>query len=182
MDMKNRMVRPSNEQKPVGPPAGTVPKTTPQIKSQPPVAKVGAHEKTKKRRKWPVFIGILILVLAAGFGVFAYSQSGTGAAINGNKFQAVFLTNGQVYFGRLSKGNGYYKLSDVYYLQNKTSDKNESDGQLSSAGDAELIKLGSEVHGPEDHMIIERSQVLFFENLKSDGKVTRAIEQHQKNR
>lgn len=180
--MKNRMVRPNNEPKPAVAPPNAAPKVAPQIKSQPPMTKISKSEKAKKRRKWPIFVITIILLVVVGLGIFAYKQSGTGSAINSNRFQAVFLTNGQVYFGRLSKGNGYYKLSDVYYLQNKTGDKSESDGQLGSAGDAELIKLGSEVHGPEDHMIIEKSQVLFFENLKSDGKVTKAIEQHQQNR
>jgi hypothetical protein len=42
-----------------------------------------------------------------------------------------------------------------------------------------LIKLGNEVHGPEDSMVIERSQVLFFENLKNDGKVVDSINKYQ---
>ena len=41
-------------------------------------------------------------------------------------------------------------------------------------------KLGQEIHGPEDEMIISKDHVLFYENLKSDGKVSQSIEQYKK--
>jgi hypothetical protein len=31
------------------------------------------------------------------------------------------------------------------------------------------------VHGPEDSMVMNEDQILFFENLKADGKVTTSI-------
>jgi ABC-type Zn uptake system ZnuABC Zn-binding protein ZnuA len=42
----------------------------------------------------------------------------------------------------------------------------------------QLIKLGSEVHGPEDAMMIAKAQVLFYENLKPDGKVAQSISKY----
>ena len=39
----------------------------------------------------------------------------------------------------------------------------------------QLVKLGNELHGPEDAMYINRQSVLFWENLKNDGKVAKAI-------
>jgi hypothetical protein len=38
-----------------------------------------------------------------------------------------------------------------------------------------LIKLGSELHGPEDQMSINRDQILFFENMKNSSKINEAI-------
>jgi hypothetical protein len=38
-----------------------------------------------------------------------------------------------------------------------------------------LTKLGGEIHGPEDLMVINRSQILFVENLKPSGEVSKAI-------
>jgi len=38
-----------------------------------------------------------------------------------------------------------------------------------------LLKLGNEVHGPEDQMEINREHVVFIEKLKTDGKVAKAI-------
>src|SRR5882757_6426406 len=45
--------------------------------------------------------------------------------VNDKKYQAVFLTNGQVYFGNVkSMGKDYINLTNIYYLtQNTTTDK-----------------------------------------------------------
>lgn len=43
-----------------------------------------------------------------------------------------------------------------------------------------LVKLGDELHGPKDEMRINRDQVLLWENLKGDSKVTDAIKNHRK--
>ena len=40
-------------------------------------------------------------------------------------------------------------------------------------------ELGGELHGPEDVMYVSREQVLFWENLKDDGKVATAIKDYQ---
>jgi hypothetical protein len=40
-----------------------------------------------------------------------------------------------------------------------------------------LAKLGSELHGPEDVMYLERRQVLFWENMKDSSQVTQAIKE-----
>ena len=44
-----------------------------------------------------------------------------------------------------------------------------------------LVKLGNEIHGPEDAMYINKSSVMFWENLKSSGQVVKAIQQYQAN-
>ena len=166
-----------------------VPKTTTAAQAQRPVSAVAPQnmaasndKKSKKKRKWPLFLIGIVVVVAVLIGGYFAKQAISPSPINKDKFQAVFLTNGQVYFGRLTRGHGYYKLSDVYYLQNKTGEDTNASDQLGSNTDVELIKLGNEVHGPEDVMIIESSQVLFFENLKNDGNVVKTIQQHQNNR
>jgi hypothetical protein len=80
------------------------------------------------------------------------------------------LTNGQVYFGKLTApGGDFYDLRKVYYLAAQASP------QGGRAAPQRLIKLGNEIHGPEDLMVINRSQILFVENLKPSGKVSQAI-------
>lgn len=143
-----------------------------------------------RRKKSPAKFTIIVIAVALIAVVlgswFAYkSLAGSASAIDSAKYQAVFFTNGQVYFGKLHElDRGYYRLSDIYYLQTKTGEKNNSGNPQSAssqdAANVELIKLGSEVHGPEDEMIINRDQVLFFENLKSDGKVTSTISKYSK--
>jgi cytoskeletal protein RodZ len=109
-------------------------------------------------------------------------------AVNTSEYQAVFLTNGQVYFGKLKVVNPVYlKLTDIYYLQvqsstsGTTSASQLSDTSSSSKGSSvQLVKLGNELQGPEDMMAINREQVLFWENLKPSGKVTQAIDSYLK--
>ncbi len=90
-------------------------------------------------------------------------------------WQAVFLSNGQVYFGNITKiSSETITLEKIYYLQ--TSGPLQAGGEQ-QAQDLALVKLGSELHGPTDAMLINREQVLFIETLKSDSKVVKAIEQ-----
>lgn len=105
-----------------------------------------------------------------------------------NSYQAVFLTNGQVYFGKLMRNPGGYKLTDIYYLQvtqplqqagNDSSKAPTATGTAANTQpNVQLVKLGSELHGPEDAMYLSGQNVLFWENLKSDSKVVDAINKY----
>lgn len=100
-------------------------------------------------------------------------------------YQAVFLTNGQVYFGKLSESTSMYvNLKDIYYLQVTQPVQGPKDAEQPTPpqqAQIQLVKLGSELHGPQDEMQINRDQVLFFEDLKEEGRVVQAIREYQKN-
>lgn len=138
------------------------------------------EKKSFKRFLWPL-IGIVI-ILAAAAGWFVWSnKSGGAVAIDSSKYQAVFFENGQIYFGKLQSVNSdYMKLTDIFYLQSQqpTEEKDATNPQKTSSSqtNVQLIKLGDEIHGPEDEMVISKDQVLFYENLKPDGKVAQSIE------
>jgi len=89
--------------------------------------------------------------------------------IDQNTYQAVFLTNNQTYFGRLkSISSDYLILLDVYYVK------------IDDNGAGQLVKLGSiEPHEPENKMIINRDQILFWENIKLDSLVVKKIQDMQ---
>jgi hypothetical protein len=156
-------------------------------------SRAAAHDGTGVKRKQSrknvkplaiavaVILGVAVLVF---FGLSLY-RSSTSATIDGGKYQAVFFTNGQVYFGKLQTLNGdYMRLTDIFYLQAKSDStdpsKNPQATTAEDVADVQLIKLGDEIHGPTDEMIINESQVLFFENLKSDGKVSQSIATYKK--
>lgn len=91
-----------------------------------------------------------------------------GDEIDPQTYQAVFLTGGQAYFGKLlTRGDDLYLLSDVYYLGNPREGGTEP-GPLLKRG-------GSEVHGPKEPMIIPARAVLFIENMREDSEVMLAI-------
>jgi len=134
--------------------------------------------------KWlrVVFLVLLfsLTVLAIAIAMlFYFGKSKEGAFVDKTKVQAVFLTNGQVYFGKIADVTGrYIDLQNIYYLNSQqqpaTGDQNAANQQQTNFS---LVKLGCELHGPIDQMVINREQVSFWENLKSDGKVAKAIDQ-----
>lgn len=125
---------------------------------------------------WSVF-GLIVLVILIFWGV-RHGLRAWNERPNGSQYQAVFLTNGNIYFGKLSAGNRYYVLKDIYYLQ-KGQIPQPKEAKEGSEPQLKLIKFGDEVHAPEDAMYIEKKQLLFWENIKDEGKVGTAIEQHK---
>ncbi len=145
------------------------------------------QKKTSKRRfRLPITLAIIIVIILGVVGWFLWSgsQSNASTGIDSSKYQAVFFTNGQVYFGKLHTFNSEsLKLTDIYYLQTQASSTNSQNPQQTSSSqtnNVQLIKLGDEIHGPEDEMILSKAQVLFYENLKPDSKVATSIDQYKK--
>ncbi len=100
--------------------------------------------------------------------------------INKEAFQSVFLKSGQVYFGKITRlTETQIKLENIYYL--RINGKPATAANTNSLGDdVQLVKLGNELHGPQDVMFIERKEVEFWENLKADGQVAKAITEYEK--
>lgn len=140
-----------------------------------------------RKRTW-ITVGVLVvvaLIIAAVIVMWFARPAGGDTAIQRDKYQAVFLTNGQVYFGKLANSGGeYMQLSDVYYLQvdqdvqGTGESKQAEEATTEDQSQVSLAKLGGELHGPEDAMQINRDQVLFWENLTDSSKVVSAIKQH----
>lgn len=126
-----------------------------------------------------VAIAIALIVIAVLFSLTVFRGS---AVVNQSpkkkQYQAVFLTNGQVYFGKLSGlGSAYVTLNDVYYIQSNAQPQGASP---SPQPNLSLVALGQEIHGPEKEMQIASDQIIFWENLKDDGKVAQAIKEQSK--
>lgn len=127
---------------------------------------------------------LLIIVILAGIIWFANRAANTlmaDSTIKGKQYQALFLTNGQVYFCKLTHVDAsYVKCTDIYYLQvQQTVQPKDSSSSSANNQQVSLAKLGGELHGPEDVMYVSRQQVLFWENLKNDGKVVKAISDYK---
>jgi len=145
------------------------------------------------RRSWLISILSLIIIIViagAGYAVVRRGISLPGhlqkdSGSNVSDYSAIFLTNGQVYFGKIYSGpSDQVDLRDIYYLQ--VSQQIQPNGSSatptptdSSGNNVVLVKLGNELHGPVDEMHINTSQVLFIESLKSDSKVVDAIAKYQ---
>ena len=156
--------------------------TTESLSTVPPAttSRVSRQESPKKKRslkKWLLVALATVVVIGGLLWFFIFRGVGAAGQVEGGSYQAVFLTSGQVYFGKLTMVDGsYMKLTDVFYIQTDSTTTVQSTETDST--DMKLIKLGNEIHGPKDSMVISRDQVLFFENLKSDGKVAQTIKDY----
>ncbi len=141
------------------------------------------NKNNKKNIIWGVIliVGFLSLIFIVNY-VFYSEEGGTSRLSNWadvSKHQAVFLSNGQVYFGRVADVNTQTLiLEKIYYLKTSQNLQTAEDEQLAE-DNFSLIKLGSEIHGPADRMSINSSQVMFVEDLKDDSKVVEAIREYE---
>lgn len=117
----------------------------------------------------------IILLILLGAGGWLFYQ--TKLARLAKDWQAVFLTNGQVYFGQVKKQNSQeILLEDIYYLQIvRPLQQGEASAAPEGQGELTLVKLGNELHKPTDRMYINRAHVLFMEDLKDDSNVVQAV-------
>lgn len=133
-----------------------------------------------------VIISLVIIIVAVG-GYWLVKNGrinfNLGSPKKANDYQAVFLTNGQVYFGKLSNLNRrYVRLEDIYYLQVQQIQPPEEKTKQEEQPKLTLIKLGNEIHAPEDVMNINRDQILFLEDLKESGQVVQAIQKDKESK
>ncbi len=134
--------------------------------------KKGGKFKMAKAGMIALLFAITILV-ASLILLVSTSNNNASRYVNTKQLQAVFLNNGQVYFGNIkSLNNKYIDLTGIYYLR---TDSSTTTTTTTSGNNISLVKLGCELHGPTDEMIINSSQLTFWENLKSDGQVAKAI-------
>jgi hypothetical protein len=138
---------------------------------------MGQPEEKKKTKSAWIWVIVTLIIITAGVIWYATGKGqGTPPSddqIATGEYQAVFLDNGQVYFGKLKTRKGdFYSLTDVFYIQTGAVG-------LDQASSLALVKLGNEAHGPEDKMEINKEHVLFVEDMKSDSKVVKAIQDYK---
>jgi hypothetical protein len=132
------------------------------------------------KRQWTLLLltaaASVILIIAGlrALGIFAPQR------IDGSKYQVVYLTNGQAYFGKLQNTTGDYLYVMMPYTAQSvtpnTAGGNENSGTETTTT---LLRVKDQVYGPEDSIAIRASQVAFWQNLRDDSKVAQAIKAKQ---
>lgn len=139
------------------------------------------EKKSKGGLVWTIAL-VVVALLVGGFGGYVVSNlnGASGTAIDANKYQAVYLMNGQLYFGKLTELNStHLQLTNVYYLQSNSQEDAEastSNNSANAASNFQLIKLSGAIYGPSDEMVISKDQVLYYQNLNDDSKASQLIE------
>lgn len=96
-----------------------------------------------------------------------------------SKWTAIFMTGGEVYFGKVRENNqNFIKLTDIYYLRSEEDLQNINSTDANQ--DISLAKLGCELHGPDDAMFIYKDTINFWETLSEQGQVVKAINEFLK--
>jgi len=89
------------------------------------------------------------------------------------EYQAVFLDNGQVFFGKISEtGTKFPLLNDVFYVQSAVNNETK---QVSNI----LVKRGSEWHGP-NLMRLNAQHIILIEPVAADSRVAQLIAEANK--
>ncbi len=146
----------------------------------------------KKHHGW--FVLVVVVLTMIGGGAFwwwntsrgtpediivSLSKTNEKSALQAEmNYHAVFLDNGQVYFGKLKQtGSDFYHLEDVFYFkQNPVPSPSQANAKEKKEPPAtSLAKLGGEAHGPTDSMDLNKQHILFIELLRSDSQVVQAI-------
>jgi hypothetical protein len=137
----------------------------------------GVPHKNAQRKASPMLIkaviASIIVIVGAAIAIAALAASRSNSPA-GDRYQAVFLnsSNSQVFFGKLKNTSGeYLVLENAYY--SKASEVPEN---AATSNNVSLVKVGDEVYGPENVLKIRSEQVLFWQDLKSDSKVAKAID------
>lgn len=166
MDFTNRGAQPQSATGAGVPPSG--PSKTKRIKD---------NGKWKRILTASVVGAVIVLLIALIIFIGTGGPKSEDKYVDTNRLQAVFLNTGQVYFGNIkSLNNKYFVLTNIYYLQTT----NGGNGSSSSGSNVTLVKLGCELHEPYDQMVINSSQVTFWENLQDTGQVAKAVSTFEK--
>lgn len=114
-----------------------------------------------------IIAGILVIV-AAGIYIFRTLRSSPAVQFT-TPYQAVLLTNGSAYFGKLAGyGGSHPVLTDVFYIVNQVDPQTKQSKPV-------LVKRGKELHEP-DRMYLNPSQILFVETVGPHSKVAQLID------
>jgi hypothetical protein len=117
-------------------------------------------------------IGALIILIV--FALLFYKTTSENSYVNSSDYQSVDInvngsTGGQIYFGKIVRMNSSFVVMDnVFYLQ-----------PGSTSNQYTLNSLSCTLYNPQDQIVINRSQLAFWENLSSKSQVVTDIQKWQ---
>lgn len=107
-------------------------------------------------------VGLVVLIAAILVGVFFWWNGASGKSA----YTAVFLKTGDLYFGKLQRFPSY-GLKQPYLLQiNKDNPQNP----------VSLQSFKNVIWGPEDFININREEVVWTANIRSDSNLAKILD------
>ena len=123
-----------------------------------------------------ILISVITLLVAAS--AFFYTSTMRRDAFD-KSFQVVVLDTGEVFVGKVIKErSSRLELVNIYYLPITAEDLFSQEFNAIHES-ISVIKIGNELHGPEDSMVISQEHIVYIQNLKENSKIVTAIEEYQ---
>jgi hypothetical protein len=117
--------------------------------------------------------GLLAIAVALLAALLFRDVRATAAPEFATPYQAVVLTGGQVYYGRLENAAGLFPvLRDVFYIASQVNPETKQAQNV-------FVRRGKELHGPE-YMVLNRQSIAFVEPVKDDSQVANFIAEQKK--
>jgi hypothetical protein len=116
------------------------------------------------------FFGLLATAAVGLLGLFIYLQEVRSLVQTDSaaRYHAIFLTNGQVFFGHIIDARKQnIRLGDVYYIQTRMNPQTKETTNV-------LVLRGKEWHRPS-HTSINMQHVLWVEAVAEDSEVANLI-------
>ena len=111
-----------------------------------------------------------VIFTVLGFGGSMFVRSLSAKVTMSTQYQAVLLSNGSAYFGKLEGlGTPFPVLTDVYYVQSHEDPQTKQVANI-------LVRRGKEWHAP-DRMILNANMIVLVEPVNPASRVAQLISQ-----
>ena len=115
----------------------------------------------------PLLINIILIAIIALLAVYVFVFNKNINFELKRSYYAVYLRTGDLYFGHLCKFFSKYTLTNVYFLQR------DEKGELS------LQKFEQSAYQPEDKMILNKENIVWFSKIKDESPLIPVLEGKQ---
>lgn len=128
-----------------------------------------------------VFTILIFVLLLIFFGIFSWQNGIIRNTVQllkyKDSYQAIFLTNGQAYFGNITEiTNEYIILEEPYSIKLQ---QKQTDGEGETAqSEVKLLSIEDEFYKPVGYMLIKKSQINFIEELQDSSQIIEIIENY----
>jgi hypothetical protein len=114
-----------------------------------------------------LLINIILLAIIALLAVYVFVFNKNINFELKRPYYAVYLQTGDLYFGHLCKFFSKYTLTNVYLLQRDQS------------GNFSLQKFEQSAYQPEDKMILNKDNIVWFSKIKNESPLIPVLEGKQ---
>jgi hypothetical protein len=126
---------------------------------------------------------VLIFVLVLIFTGISLWQDGTVRNATqlikyNDSYQVVFLTSGQAYFGNITEITNEYIIMENPFSIKVQQAQTDGSSQVSQS-EIKLLSIKDEFYQPEGYMLIEKSAILFMEELTDSSQIVEIIKNYE---